>query len=104
MKIPKKVVIEGKEWSVERKWRIVDDGVECDGLCSPTDKKLFVLHGLEEDESYYTFIHEFIHAVLDEKGFHLFGISNEVEELICHGIAKELLNNFKLSTKTRRSK
>lgn len=104
MKLPKKVLIEGKEWGVERKWRIVDGGVECEGLCTPEDRKLFVLHGLEEHESDYTFIHEFIHAVLNEKGFYLFGISTEVEELICHGIAKELLNNFKLSTKTRRSK
>jgi hypothetical protein len=104
MKIPKKVLIEGQSWSVVRKWRIVEGGVECDGLCVPEKKEIWLCHGLDKDEAYQIFMHEFLHAVLNEKGIYLVNVSDEVEDIIVHGIAKELFNNFKISNKTQRSK
>lgn len=104
MKLPKKVLIEGIEWMIVRKWRIVSEGTECDGLCVHDKHEIWVLHGLEEAEAFRIFIHEYLHAILYEKGIYLTGLSDEAEEMIVHGISKELCQSFNLKMKTQREK
>lgn len=104
MKLPKKISIEGKQWTVIRKWRIVENGVECDGLCVSEKREIWVCHGLPEAEAFQIFMHEYLHAVFIEKGIHLLSIPPEVEEMLVHGISKELCETFSLKLKTQRSK
>lgn len=104
MKIPEKIIIEGRVWLVKRKWRIVQDGESCDGLCVPETRSIFILHGLPKDELVQVFMHEFLHAIAFEKGMYLTRLSGDFEELFVHSFAKEILSNFTLKVKTPRSK
>ncbi len=94
-KIPTKIKIENADWKVIRKWRIVIDGKECDGYCEASKKEIWLLHGLEKDHEKQIFTHEYIHAILVEKGFYLTALSSDVEELLVHGISKEIYKKIK---------
>lgn len=104
MKIPTKIFIEGKEWTITRKWRIEQDGESLDGLCVFSKRQILVVHGLKEDEAFHAFIHEYLHAVLHERGYYLTSRTSDAEELIVHALQKELCESFVLKPRKHRSK
>lgn len=104
MKIPTKIKIESYVWSIVRKWRIPFHGADALGLTIPQTKTIEIVHGLQKDELEYVFIHEVVHAILAEKGMYIAGLSQEMEEMICHAIAKEFPKIFKMSVKTQGNK
>jgi hypothetical protein len=101
MKIPSRFRIEGKIWAVEMKWRIDLGGAEALGLTMPQERKILLVHGMKKDEQLQVFIHEVIHAILAEKGLYIAGLSGEMEEIIAHGLSKELCNIFSFKVNTQ---
>ena len=99
MKIPNSIIIEGYKWTIKRKWKLEIDGNSCLGLCSPESRTIFLVHGLEKDEAFEVFMHEYLHAILYEKGFYLTARTLDAEELLVNGLAKELLRTFRLKFK-----
>lgn len=104
MKIPSKIKVEGYIWSFVRKWRITFNGAEAYGLTIPQTRTIELLHGLTKEELEYTAIHEVVHAVLAEKGMYIAGMSQEMEEMVCHAIAKEFPKIFTMKFKTQSNK
>lgn len=90
MRIPKELMIRGKQWAVTYKWRLEDDA---DGLTDGANRVIYLRHGLG-GEKLTTFLHELIHAIMYESGIHHTELSAAAEELICHNVAEEFTSQF----------
>lgn len=98
-KIPKEVFIRGVRYTVVRAWAIKNDaGDLLDGDVDYEKKIIRLAHGLSKEELLETFIHECIHIFNREFGLYNY-ITAEVDELLTHQLAKELLNNFTIKIK-----
>ena len=101
MNLKKEFYIKGKLWRLEYKWGLRVDGVVCDGLADPNTRTITLRRELSKEEKLETFYHEFIHACLLE--LHLTGASNrlteDVEEVLCSGLADILKSTFILRWK-----
>lgn len=99
-KIPSRVVIKGKVWSVDYKWRLVNDkGEECNGLVEWVEKCIYLDRAASREDKCQALLHEIIHIILDEYNLHEEGGigSTFAEESICAGVARTLLETFKLT-------
>jgi len=95
-KIPTHVFINGSRYNIVRAWVIKNDkGEALDGDVSFHEKKIRLAHGLTKAELEETFLHEYIHAFNYEFGLYNF-ITPEVDEVLTHQLAKELLKSFKI--------
>ena len=98
-KIPKEVFIRGVKYSVVRAWQIRNDADDLlDGDVDYDKKIIRLAHGLSKEELLETYIHEYIHVFNREFGLYNY-ITAEVDELLTHQIAKELLTNFVIKIK-----
>lgn len=102
MKIKKTFLIKGKEWSVDYKWGLRQDGDLLDGLCTFPDRLITLRRELSADEKASAFLHELIHAVLFEAHISSPGSMPEViEEVVCDSVAATLLELFELRWKRK---
>lgn len=106
MLIPREFAINGTIWRIEYKWNLTYNKSAVDGLLDPATKTIFIDRSLSKEDKWWTFVHEFIHAVLE---------SNEIghnsnhqpletshEEDIITAIESELKNNFTIKWKKAR--
>lgn len=63
---PFSIVIGLKPYSVKFKKKIVEEGIECDGLCKYEERELLLRKGQTDDNLLASFWHEFSHACLYE--------------------------------------
>jgi Zn-dependent peptidase ImmA (M78 family) len=68
MLIPKTFAINGSIWNVEYKWNLTYNKQPVDGLCDPVSKTIFIDRSLSKEDKFWTFVHEWMHAVLEENG------------------------------------
>lgn len=68
-RLPKSVQILGVKYKVQLKKDLVDEGVDCDGLCSSSTRTIFIESGLEPKFKFDVLIHEMLHAILYESGY-----------------------------------
>ena len=66
MMIPREFAINGSIWRVEYKWNLTYNKQQVDGLCMAGEKKIMIDRSLSAEDKFWTFVHEFIHAVIDE--------------------------------------
>lgn len=106
MRIPKEFIIRGETWRVEYKWRLTYRNSPVVGLCDPDIRTIFIDRSLSKEEKWWTFVHEFIHAVLDE---YKLGINSKIpyrklldehEEEIIQALESEFKSNFKMKWRT----
>jgi hypothetical protein len=99
MKIPSKIVIKGKIWSVGYKWRLHDEKLGfCDGLADWVERTIWLDRSLPREEKLRVLLHEIIHIILDEYHMHETGGIKETfaEEVVCAGVSQTLLDIFNL--------
>lgn len=102
VRIPSQLDIRGKEWTVHYKWGLRNDkGELCDGLCVPSERKIFLAHGLGKDKE-QIFFHEYIHAVMAEVGLYHTRLDPDIEETICHNLSVELISSYILRKRPTR--
>lgn len=102
MKIPSKIIIKGKIWSVAYKWRLQDaDLGVCNALTDWTEKTIYLDRLLSREDKQLYLLHEIIHIILDEYHLHETGGIKDsfAEEVICAGISKTLLEMFNIKFK-----
>lgn len=95
MKLPTKVLIKGKAWKVKRSYAIKLGKISCDGLCHLSGKVIEVKSGLDDKRCMEVFMHEIIHAAVQE--LHLNetgGIEASIEEVLCSGLSDIFLSIF----------
>lgn len=101
MRIPKKFKIKGKEWTVEYRWNLFDQGVKCDGLCEAKDRTVIIDRSIPREEKWPVFLHEYCHAVIFEA--HIAGLDGDagelLEEIICEAFATSLDDCFNMRWK-----
>lgn len=90
----KKIYIMGSVWTLhDTKKTVYLDGVEVYGYC---DYALKELHVAKNEEYFSTLIHEMIHAILWESGLNNAKINNDIEEVLCEVLSRQLARSFKL--------
>jgi len=96
MKLPKKIRVLGREWSVETtKNNFEQDGELSSGACIREGKILKI--ALEEKNKIKnTFLHESIHALIAESGVDL---SEKIDEVLTHQLEYFLLENWHMRPK-----
>ena len=108
MMIPREFAISGSIWHVEYKWNLTYNKQRVDGLCMPGEKKIMIDRSLSVEDKFWTFIHEFIHAVIDENEL---GHNSphedrslvlDHEEEILAALESELRKNFSMRWRKKR--
>lgn len=104
MRIPKKFKLKGKEWKVEYKWNLMDEGEKMDGLCQMQERTILIERSMPRDEKWPVFLHELVHAILFEA--HISGLDGPagelLEEVICEAIANGMNDLFSIRWKRSR--
>lgn len=98
MKLPKSILIKGKEWKIEYKWGLRSGSDLVDGLCDPNIRTIFIRRELLVCEKPAVFFHELVHAVLFEAhlSYNDGWVDGLIEEVICDSVSSALLENFKI--------
>lgn len=99
LRIPSKLVIKGKLWSVLYQHKLHDpDFGDCRGLVNWEDRTITIDKNIPRAEKGEVLIHEIIHILLDEYHLHeTGGIQDKfAEEVICAGLAESLLEIFNI--------
>lgn len=96
MRLPKEFFIKSNLWKVEMKWNLTYRSKRVDGLIDPAARILYIDRSLSKEDKYWTFKHEWRHAVLEEYGIgHNSGkISLAKEEAIQDAFDIEERNSF----------
>lgn len=97
MKIPSKLTIKGKVWSIAYKWRLHDKKLgACDALVDFESNTIYLDRSLAKEDKFQALLHEIFHIAIQE--FHLRetgGIADDfAEEIICSGIPSILTELF----------
>jgi hypothetical protein len=72
MRIPRRVTIEGTTWDVKRKRNLLDDESKpVFGLCDYNANTLWIDSSQSLEAQQQTFIHEVLHALIEEKELEL---------------------------------
>ena len=100
MRIPKSRRILGKVWHTKYKWNLRDDeNTKLDGWMIPDERCIYIDRMLSAEEKYQTYLHELIHALMFELSLHTTSLSLDVEEIICEGLSKFLVENCNIRWK-----
>lgn len=94
MKIPDSILVFGVEYKVIFKRSIIVDGSPCDGLCQTSKKEIWINQYVPKNEKFQVFLHEVFHAALWEQGTSR-ELPDSLEETICDGLSKFLVNTYK---------
>ena len=96
MKLPRKIKVLGRPWTVVVKEGLVLEGHPCMGLCDHSTKTIHILKGMNIEDTKETFIHEWVHAVWGELGIHEDCMQPWIEHMIVVAISKELCQQDEL--------
>lgn len=85
--IPLYINVKGSVYNI-----IIADEIEGDrqGLCSYSDKKIFIQKDSDRAEMRRTFLHELCHAILFEIGFHQTSLTYEAEQILVENFSHVL--------------
>lgn len=97
MKTPSHFVIKGEHWDVDIKEKVIVEDEVCEGSADPDTRKIEIKESLEGYKHDHTLLHEFLHAALHE--LHIHNLETQEEEVIVDGLAKCLLDNFRIDIK-----
>lgn len=105
MKIPSKLTIKGKVWTIAYKWRLHDKKLgACDALVDFDKATIYLDRSLSREDKFVALLHEIFHIALAE--YHLRetgGIADDfAEEVICSGIPSILLELFTMKFKEQK--
>jgi len=93
VRIPSKLVIKGKIWSVSYKWNLRDTYEEeqpkCEGLTVWDERTIYLERSSSREDNFKTLIGEITHILLDELQVTQI-ISKDATEIICHGVMESL--------------
>ncbi len=102
-KIPRKFVLDGREWKVRIHRNVKLRHLILQGLTDPTKREIHIDSALDEAARYATFVHEFLHAVLDAYGLGMNAsppvMSPEEEERLVETLERVLLTKFEMTFK-----
>jgi Zn-dependent peptidase ImmA (M78 family) len=95
MKIPKTFNLKGKRWRVVFEPNLEADGYDCDGLCVPDKRIIYIDSELNKKKQYETFLHELFHAVVHEAHIPAGGEWNDsIEDVVCDAFKDVVLTMF----------
>lgn len=103
MRIPTKFELKGKVWKVRYKSSLQFGGGACDGLCSFSNRTIYINKDLPKADRQATFLHELFHALIFEA--HIAPnarFSEGVEEVLCEAFADVMCTLFTLKWKRRK--
>ncbi len=102
MRVPKAFELRGKQWQVAYKWNLTYRQANVFGLCDFDLRTIWIDRSLSREDKFWTFLHEYLHAVMDEHGVgqHALpksrAITSDQEEDIIHAIEQELRAHFRI--------
>ena len=104
MNVPREFAINGSIWYVEHKWGLTYNKSPVDGLCDPSTKIVYIDRSLSKEDKWWTFVHEWIHAVVEEYriGHNHGGLTTDQEDELITTLETELKRNFSLKWKRSR--
>lgn len=108
MMIPKAFAVNGSIWRVEYKWNLTYNKQKVDGLCAPSEKTVYIDRSLSDEEKFWTFVHEWLHAVIEENDLghnsseKSLRLSTDHEERILEALEDELRRNFSIRWRKKR--
>lgn len=97
-RIRRNIKIKGQQWQVIFTWNLRDDKLQkVDGLCDPSKKTIFIDRMVPNEDKWFVFFHELIHAIiyelhLNEDG----GIDGITGEILAEGITVALHDIFQM--------
>jgi len=102
---PLHFTIEGADWKVRMRKRVLDDaGNECRGLTDPIKRVIYLDNTLPAKEMIWIFWHEYMHAVLHEASVtgNDGGLDGIVEEIICDKFANAMTRDKTVTWKRKK--
>lgn len=105
MRIPKKLIIKGKEWITKKVKSLKDESNEgAYGLTSVDDRVIEFDTKIAEFDKEWVFWHEYMHARLHECGVtgNTGGLSDLAEEIICDDFADFMTNEINWKWKRKK--
>lgn len=85
-------MINDKTWVIVYKWNLRYEGQKLDGLCCHETKTIFIDRSLNKADKDLTFIHELIHAIINEQNIKRSKLSRDVEEKIVVALSEYLIS------------
>jgi Zn-dependent peptidase ImmA (M78 family) len=108
MMIPREFALNGSIWRVGYKWNLTYNNSRVDGLCDPVEKLILIDRSLDDESKFWVFIHEFMHAVMDENNIghnssdESLRLETRHEEEILLSLESELRRNFSIRWRKKR--
>lgn len=105
MRIPRKLIIKGKEWILKRIKNLLDENNNpASGLTDVGNRIIELDKNLADYDKEYVFWHEYKHARLHETGVtgNDGGISTLAEEIICDDFADFMTNEIEWKWKRKK--
>lgn len=102
-KLPHSLSICGKIWLVKSEPDLKDDGEPLRGLTTCEDRVIRIDSLMNWRDQWVTFLHELNHAIIFELGGHTAALSDDLEEILVEGIARQYAEIFVMRTRDRGS-
>ena len=101
MRIPKSILVHGKEWCVKYGQNLKHEGHDAYGLCEYESRTIWICRDVDKSERPLIFLHEIFHAILYEVGVHETSINDDIEEIIVGNLSEYVMENFTLNLKRK---
>lgn len=89
MDVPKSVSVLGLKFTVELVER-VSESEELDGIMLPREQRIRIDRSLSREAAEQTYLHELVHAVLSQLGFHEQGADERLVQGLALGLHEAL--------------
>ena len=80
----------GSKWKIVYKKNLFDGETKIDGLTVYREKTIYIEKNIDHRRKFETFIHEIMHAVIDETGIDQMDISMDAEQAICENFSRQI--------------
>ena len=98
-KLPKHYDVKGVRYTIHQVDELEDNDCLCDGFIDLIKKQIFIDKNQTQGNKKIAFIHELLHAVIEESCVTSGGLTEELEEVLVENIARFLCGAFYLRLK-----